>query len=249
MNTRLGKRTLMCAGILTATLTPLLSACSGDGNPAVTPEAETGTTALDTTSESARYRLRFIGEWDTSQFGSRPSGAHFTGLIGSTVNTQASLWRSGELASAGFENVAELGANSNFRNEIRAAMDANQAGVLIEESDISAEGVATLEFAINRTYPRVTLASMVAPSPDWFVGVNQLSLLDTNGEWQSQLTLALPVYDAGTEGGAVFSLSNPATVPAMPIALLSETVAGQTEFENGLVGGRAMASFEFERIE
>ncbi|CAA0110346.1 Uncharacterised protein [BD1-7 clade bacterium] len=247
MNPRLGKRTLMCAGILTATLTPLLSACSGDSNPAVTPEAETGTPALDTTSESARYRLRFIGEWDTTRFGSRPGGAHFTGLIGSTVNTQASLWRSGELASAGFENVAELGANSNFRNEIRAAMDANQAGVLIEASDISAEGVATLEFAISRTYPRVTLASMVAPSPDWFVGVNQLSLLDTNGEWQ--LTLALPVYDAGTEGGAVFSLSNPATVPAMPIALLIGTVADQTEFKNGLVGGRAIASFEFERIE
>ena len=54
---------------------------------------------------------------------------------------------------------------------------------------------------------------MIGPSPDWFVGVSGLSLLDGQGEWESLLEVDLFPYDAGTEQGTEFSLSNAATSP------------------------------------
>jgi len=45
---------------------------------------------------------------------------------------------------------------------------------------------------------------MLAPSPDWFVGVHGLSLLD-NGGWIESQTVSLDVYDAGTDDGVDFN--------------------------------------------
>ena len=61
---------------------------------------------------------------------------------------------------------------------------------------------------------------MIAPSPDWFVGVSDLSLR-SGGRWIESLTVDLRPYDAGTEEGTGFSFSNPPTVPQEPIAQIS----------------------------
>ncbi len=67
---------------------------------------------------------------------------------------------------------------------------------------------------------------MVAPSPDWFVGVSGLSLWDGDA-WIESLSVDLKPYDAGTEQGDAFSLANPATVPQELIAMLGAPFAGQ----------------------
>ena len=61
---------------------------------------------------------------------------------------------------------------------------------------------------------------MIAPSPDWFVGVFGLSLLDAEGNWVEALTVNLYPWDAGTEGGDDFSFDNAATVPPGTIVSL-----------------------------
>ena len=61
---------------------------------------------------------------------------------------------------------------------------------------------------------------MVAPTPDWFVGVSDVSL--RNGDvWVQTLTVNLHPYDAGTEEGSGFSLGNPATNPQQAITLIN----------------------------
>jgi hypothetical protein len=65
---------------------------------------------------------------------------------------------------------------------------------------------------MQRDHPLVTLCSMVAPSPDWFVGVSGLSLLE-NGEWVKNLTVSLLPYDAGTDSGVTFRSPDAVTVP------------------------------------
>ena len=54
-------------------------------------------------------------------------------------------------------------------------------------------------FDIDVRFPQVTAVSMLAPSPDWFIGVSGLNLYE-NGKWVEQISIDLPVYDAGTEG-------------------------------------------------
>ena len=64
---------------------------------------------------------------------------------------------------------------------------------------------------------------MVAPSPDWFVGVSGLTLLDAGGDWVESLQVDLFPWDAGTEEGSGFSLSNSATSPKGVITNLRGT--------------------------
>jgi hypothetical protein len=60
---------------------------------------------------------------------------------------------------------------------------------------------------------------MIAPSPDWFVGVTRLDL--RNGDtWVPQLTVDLFGYDAGTDSGINFTSPNADSFPQNPITVL-----------------------------
>ena len=76
---------------------------------------------------------------------------------------------------------------------------------------------------LTTDYPRVTLVTTIAPSPDWFVGVSGRSLLDSSGAWLESLTVNLYPWDAGTEEGTEFSLSNSATDPQENITSIRNT--------------------------
>ena len=60
---------------------------------------------------------------------------------------------------------------------------------------------------------------MIAPSPDWFVGVDSFNLFE-NGEFVDQKTEILYVYDAGTDNGTKYNSTNEPTVPPVPIFLI-----------------------------
>ena len=56
---------------------------------------------------------------------------------------------------------------------------------------------------------------MIAPSPDWVVGVSGVSLRNAADDgWQPFLTVDLFPYDAGTEEGTKFSLVEPRDLAA-----------------------------------
>jgi len=59
--------------------------------------------------------------------------------------------------------------------------------------------------------------SMLAPSPDWFVGVSGLSMRE-NGAWVPQIVVPLVAYDAGTDSGPTYASPNQESVPHIPIA-------------------------------
>ncbi len=82
---------------------------------------------------------------------------------------------------------------------------------------------ATVDVTVTTAHPLVTLLTMVAPSPDWFVGVSGLSLLDAQGDWLALHAVDLFPYDAGTDEGTEFSLSNAATDPQGAITSIKET--------------------------
>ena len=175
-------------------------------------------------AQSATYRVTFEGKFTASALASGvsvPSGEHFTTLIGAVHNGSVTFWSSGGTASAGVEAVAELGTTGTFESEINANMNA----ATVFEQSIASGGTATatVDIVVTTDHPRVTLLSMVAPSPDWFVGVSGLSLLDAQGDWLASHSVDLFPYDAGTEEGTEFSLSNAATSPQGTIASIKGT--------------------------
>ncbi len=173
----------------------------------------------------ATYDIAFTGAWDTTATpGGVPAGAHFSRLIGGVHNDRVVFLKSGDMASAGVESMAEVGGYTTLRGEVEAA-GANRLSVIQGTTD-SIGPTATRTFTdvtLTTDHPRVTLVTMIAPSPDWFVGVSGQSLLDGTGAWLESLTVNLYPWDAGTEDGAGFSLSNPATDPRENITSIRNT--------------------------
>ena len=168
--------------------------------------------AFSQSEATAEYSVTFTGNWTTQ---STPGGvvgsAHFTTIAGGKHNSSVSFWSSGATATSGLENLAELGVTSGFISEINASSHTDAsftAGV-----SGGGTGTSTFTLTVKKTHPLITLASMIGPSPDWFVGLHDYSLLDAQNNWVSSVTVNLYPYDAGTEDGTEFTLSNPATSP------------------------------------
>jgi hypothetical protein len=81
-----------------------------------------------------------------------------------------------------------------------------------------------MEFDISQAFPLVTLVTMVAPSPDWFVGVTSLELF-RNGQWVDEVRVDLSAHDAGTDSGPTYRSPDQATIPRQPISLLGYPAA------------------------
>ena len=183
------------------------------------------TTAQD--AGNATYSVTFTGSWTTdSTPGGVVSSAHFTTLIGAVHNSNVTFWQSGGMASPGIESMAETGATGTLRNEIEASAHAH--AVIRQGGSFARTGTATFDLDVPDDHPLITLTSMIGPSPDWFVGINGLSLLDGQGDWLATVQVNLYPYDAGTEDGEEFSLSNPATNPRGVIT----SIRGTGKFSN-----------------
>ena len=181
-------------------------------------------------AQSVTYRVTFEGKFTASALASGvsvPSGEHFTTLIGAVHNDSVTFWSSGGTASAGIESMAEVGGTSVLKSEINAS--SNALAVIEKSLPSGGTPTATVDFTVTTAHPLVTLLSMIAPSPDWFVGVSGLSLRNAADDgWQPSLTVDLFPYDAGTEEGTEFSLSNAATSPQGTII----SIKGAGKFSN-----------------
>ena len=192
-----------------------------------------GLVGADSTSTDpfqATYSVKFENYWhhdsgdpdnSTSSI-ALPGAAHWSPLIGAAHKPDFKFWEVGQKASSGVEDVAEVGQTAAFDNEIDAEITAGNAldtiggppyNKSIPQPLSIGKSVTINSFTVNKTHSAVTLISMVAPSPDWFVGVSALQLLDNEANWIDSLEVELFPYDAGTEIGTGYSTSNPAENP------------------------------------
>jgi hypothetical protein len=171
---------------------------------------------------TARYRVTFDATWSrTTHPQDPPDDPHFSPLIGGTHKATVTFWQPGALASPGIQRMAEAGARSPLSTEIEAAIAAGQAEVVItRDGQFDSPDRVTIEFTVSQQFPLVTLVTMVAPSPDWFVGVGGLPLFE-NGAWREEVQVELFAYDAGTDSGRSFMSADEETRPHVPIARIS----------------------------
>jgi hypothetical protein len=75
--------------------------------------------------------------------------------------------------------------------------------------------------------------TMAAPSPDWFTGIYNFSPIDPElNVWYESFEIATYPWDAGTELGDTYSISNSPQEPRIPIfQLTNETIPG----DNGIL--------------
>lgn len=172
----------------------------------------------------ASYKVTFSTSWSASTHPDNfPANPHFSGIIGASHNMNVSLWADGELSSPGIEQVAETGAKTKLSNEINQLITIGDTNTFISEGGINpSPGNISFFITMNPDYSFISLVSMIAPSPDWIVGVNGLNLME-NGVWEESKTVDLYVYDAGTDDGSEYTSSDIDSNPKQAISRIEDT--------------------------
>lgn len=172
--------------------------------------------------QTARYQVTFDAVWSPATHPiNYPGGAHWSGLVGGTHNGSVTFWEPDGFATTGIKNMAELGSQSALLQEVSVAIEIGTAEAQLSGGGISGgSGSVSLTFDVSRDFPLVTLTSMIAPSPDWFIGVNGESLLENN-HWVDSKVVPLYLHDAGTDAGPSYPSPNQPQFPFAPIARIS----------------------------
>ena len=167
---------------------------------------------------NARYKVTFNAVWSAQTHPKDfPSSAHFSGLIGMTHNGNTMLFAKGGIASDGIKNMAETGGKDPLEAEIQNSISIGIGNTLISGGGINpSPGEVSLEFDIVSSHSKVSVVSMIAPSPDWFITVSNINLIENN-EWVTSKTITVDIYDAGTDDGATFVSPDEPTIPRAAI--------------------------------
>jgi len=167
---------------------------------------------------TAKYKVTFNATWSQDTHPDDfPLNPHFSGLIGASHSDKVNFWEEGKLASSGIKNMAEKGSKSPLNDEINTAIREGKAFKLLSGEVINpSPGSTSLTLKVSKSYPLVSLVTMIAPSPDWFVGVNSLNLFK-NGAFVEEKTVILYAYDAGTDSGTNYTSPDEPTNPPVPI--------------------------------
>jgi len=173
------------------------------------------------TSASADYEVRFDATWSaTTHPGAYPSFAHFSPLVGATHDGSVRLWQPGALATNGIEVMAETGSTGALSSEVNTAIGQGAADQVLIGAGILSPANTTMGFTATSNHSKLTLVTMIAPSPDWFLGVDSFELFE-NGRWIDQAVVELFAWDSGTDSGTGFNSANQNTNPAAPIQLVT----------------------------
>jgi len=144
-----------------------------------------------------------------------PQLPHTSPLVGGPHSGSVFFWLPGDLASAGIQQMAELGGTTLLINEINAAGLASGTPVT-GGSILPAPGTTTASFTMTRPLGRITMVTMIACSPDWFTGVTGLPLFE-HGHYKDDYVVTVYSWDAGTDNGPSYESPDEVTLPAEPI--------------------------------
>ena len=177
--------------------------------------------------DRARYDVTFEAVWNRSSHGSRPpfpSGAHFSRVVAAAHLPEVSFWSFGGIATSGIESMAETGSTSALCREIGAEAELGRSSTCMNgaEPSFRSPGSVSLQLKVTDALPRWTLVSMIAPSPDWFVGVSGMPLME-EGCWAERIEVDLIGYDSGTDSGTTFTAGNADVTPHEPSSLWTKS--------------------------
>lgn len=199
----------------------LLISCEKDGKDDidVLPEKE---------SKAETYTVTFSFDWNKKDFPTDyPSNAHFSPLVGWVHQNENTFFNSGKVATDGIEQMAETGATKVLVEELNAEVSAEKGLKVYTGSGLgSGVGSITLDVQVSTLFPSVSLVTMLAPSPDWYVACVDVNLLNEDNELVANKTVVGRVYDAGTDNGATFTSSDSDTNPKTAISRITQPPLG-----------------------
>jgi len=106
-----------------------------------------------------------------------------------------------------------------FDQELAAAQGRGNVGTIFTTGAIrTVGGSSTAQVRATDAYANLSLAMMVAPSPDWFTGIASLPL-KRSGQWIDNATVTLCAWDSATNDAKTYKADKIAVNPFAATAL------------------------------
>ncbi|MCT4615240.1 MAG: spondin domain-containing protein [Marinifilaceae bacterium] len=181
-------------------------------------------------SDKIAYEIVFKGKWTAVTHPTDyPSNAHFSPIVCLSHSENVSLFKEGTKASEGIESMAETGATSILDSELSSLINDKTACYLeVGKGLPTGTSETSITVYVDSDNPYISLVSMIAPSPDWFVGIDALSLIK-DGEFIDKITVDAEIYDSGTDSGITFTSTDSDTQPAENIYFIKDAPLGDGE--------------------
>lgn len=179
------------------------------------------------------YTVTMYASWNKNIHGDwYPRGAHLSPMVAWTHGKPGNtIYTIGESASLGMESMAETGSTRRLEQEIKALQSEGFITDYAIGKRIDAPGEDQIRIRIARHTPSISVVSMIAPSPDWFVTAKNITLYE-NGNWVRRKRHTALIYDAGTDSGTTFNARNDDTNPKELISLIpNQPAIGIVTFE------------------
>ena len=165
-------------------------------------------------AQDAVYRVEVFFDWRDG-----PEDRHWSRLIAFAHSSRYNLFEDGDTASSGLALVATNGRVSVMNAELAEGRRRGRVGESIVVPGIDGVGSFAFDLPVTNRLSRISFATMLAPSPDWFSGTT--AMLRQDGAWVEQLDLPLWVWDAGADSGPDFVSDNAPTQPRQSVRLLT----------------------------
>lgn len=157
----------------------------------------------------ATYNITFTNYWNVTDHGPLPVNPHWSKLVGANHKNTITFLEAGSIASQGIENIAEDGVNTNFKNDVITSINDCHSEQYIDGNGLFLSSGFTIEInglQVSEQFPLLTLISMIAPSPDWMVFINDVNLRNSgNTDWKNSISIDLYPFDAGTDSGTNYN--------------------------------------------
>lgn len=173
-------------------------------------------------SSSATYSCRFDNNWSgTNHPAGYPDNAHWSPPVIAAHSKDYSLWKPGEMASAGVVEVAQSGMTGTVNMELDEAAAMGEVGERIQ-GEVTFNNMVQFQvfdtITLTPSFPFMSAVTMIAPSSDWFSGFYDVKPIDEDAMvWYDEFEIEAAPWDAGSREGEDFVGGGESTNPRMPI--------------------------------
>ncbi|MBY5935232.1 spondin domain-containing protein [Tateyamaria omphalii] len=171
--------------------------------------------SLVAAQDTARYQVDVTFNWVAAP----EIDAHWSRLIAFAHSSRYALFEDGATASSGLALVATNGRVSVLEAELAEGRRRGRVGQHVVLPGIASPGEFAFALDVDVTHSRMSFATMLAPSPDWFSGVSSVELR-IDDVWRDEFSVELWPWDAGVDSGPDYSGPNIDTQPRQSVRLL-----------------------------
>lgn len=190
----------------------------------------------------ATYRITFVTNFtETTHPTDYPDNASFGRVFLAAHSPGTSIFTLGGVASDGLKKYAEDGDLADLVAEHSGGEDNNTMTIITGSSNVSTSTTITYDINVTPTTTRISFVSKITPSPDWFVGVSSIDLVNGN-ELIESASFRLYPLDAGSDSGTTYE--SPDSPEPGPISQIQGT-----PFSSGSIESNQIGTLSVERID